>query len=41
MYYVEAGAEGLDAEFAERLDPYVRSKYLELLHAVKADPDRN
>jgi hypothetical protein len=26
--------KNLDADFAERLDPYVRAKYLELYHAI-------
>jgi hypothetical protein len=30
----------LDADFAERLDPYVREKYLELWRAVSDDPNR-
>jgi len=31
----------LSAEFAERLNPYVREKYLELLDAVKRGKEKN
>jgi hypothetical protein len=32
---------GLSTEFAERLNPYVREKYLELLNAVKRGKEEN
>ena len=31
----------LSSEFAERLNPYVRDKYLELLNAVKRGKEEN